>query len=63
VKFRLASLPGLDNPTTAVQENGTHGDEGKAVGCVPPTALLLCEVHELNPSQAFLVWRRDKRPP
>ena len=28
------------HPTTAAQENGTMGDEGKAVGCVPPTALL-----------------------
>jgi hypothetical protein len=34
------SLPGFDNPTIAVQENGTYGGQGKAVGCVPPTALL-----------------------
>jgi hypothetical protein len=29
VKFRLASLPGFDSPTTAVQEHGTNG--GRAV--------------------------------
>ena len=28
------------NPMDAAQESGTWGDEGKAVGCVPPTALL-----------------------
>ena len=36
-------------PTNAVQENGTYGDEGKAVGCVPPTALLF-EARALHPS-------------
>jgi len=29
---RNTSLPGFDSPTDAVQENGTYGDEGKAVG-------------------------------
>ena len=32
--------PGFDNPTIAVQEHGTYGGQRKAVGCVPPTALL-----------------------
>jgi hypothetical protein len=31
---------GFDNPTDAVQEHGTYWGQGKAVGCVPPTALL-----------------------
>jgi hypothetical protein len=35
-----ASPPGFDSPHDAVQENGTYGGQGKAVGCVPPTALL-----------------------
>ena len=30
----------FDNPTTAVQENGTYGGQGKAAGCVPLAALL-----------------------
>jgi hypothetical protein len=30
-----------------VREHGTYGDEGKAVGCVSPTALLFV-VHELE---------------
>jgi hypothetical protein len=34
------SLPGFDSPHDAVQENGTYGRHGKAVGCVSPTALL-----------------------
>jgi hypothetical protein len=34
------SLPGFDSPHDAVQENGTYGGKGKAVGCVLPTALL-----------------------
>ena len=38
-----ASLPSFDIPTIAVQENGTYGGQGKAVGCVPPTALLFEE--------------------
>jgi hypothetical protein len=33
----------FDNPTTAVQENGTYGGQGKAVGSQRPTALL-CEL-------------------
>jgi len=28
------------HPTIAAQESGTYGDEGKAVGTMPPTALL-----------------------
>ena len=35
-----ASPPGFDSPHDAVQENGTYGGQGKAVGCVPPAALL-----------------------
>jgi hypothetical protein len=34
------------NPMDAAQESGTWGDEGKAVGCVPPTALLF-EQHSI----------------
>jgi hypothetical protein len=34
------SLPGFDSPHDAVQENATYGGQGKAVGCVSPTALL-----------------------
>src|SRR6516164_10235043 len=30
----------FDNPHDAVREHGTYGGQGKAVGCVPPTALL-----------------------
>jgi len=30
----------FDNPTTAVQENGAYGGQGKAAGCVPLAALL-----------------------
>ena len=37
---RITSLAGFDSPHDAVQENGTYGGQGKAVGCVPPTALL-----------------------
>jgi hypothetical protein len=37
---RMTSLPGFDNPHDVVRENGTYGGQGKAVGCVPPTALL-----------------------
>ena len=33
----------FDNPHNAVQEHGTYGGQGKAVGCVPPTALLFEE--------------------
>jgi len=36
----LPSPPGFDIPTITVQENGTYGGQGKAVGCVPPAALL-----------------------
>jgi hypothetical protein len=41
VKFRLASLPGFDSPTTAVQENGTYGGrrQGRQAWAAP-TALL-----------------------
>ena len=30
----------FDNPHDAVREHGTYGGQGKAVGCLPPTALL-----------------------
>ena len=40
MRTALASLPGFGIPTITVQENGTYGGQGKAVGCVPPTALL-----------------------
>src|SRR6516164_3322758 len=33
----------FDNPHDAVREHGTYGGQGKAVGCVPPTALLFEE--------------------
>src|SRR5215472_5448165 len=36
----ITSLPSFDSPTIAAQESGTYGGQGKAVGCVPPTALL-----------------------
>jgi hypothetical protein len=33
----------FDNPTIAVQENGTYGGQGKAAGlCSPVLAALLC---------------------
>jgi hypothetical protein len=37
---RTTSLPSFDDPHDAVQENGTYGGQGKAVGCVSPAALL-----------------------
>src|SRR6516225_12050541 len=36
----LASPPGFDIPTNTVQENGTYGGQGKAVGVSHPAALL-----------------------
>jgi hypothetical protein len=39
VNARITSPP-VRRPTTTAQESGAMGDEGKAVGCVPPTALL-----------------------
>jgi len=42
----------LDNPTIAVRENGTYGGQGKAVGCVPPTALLF-----VVPERISSCWR------
>ena len=38
VKNFSASLS-VRHPTTAVQENGTYGGQGKAAGCVPLAAL------------------------
>jgi hypothetical protein len=40
VKFAASLHWPVSTPNDAVQENGTTGEEGKAVGCVPPTALL-----------------------
>jgi hypothetical protein len=41
VKFVAASLHRpFRRPSAAVKENGTYEQQGKAVGCVLPTALL-----------------------
>jgi hypothetical protein len=42
----LASLPSFGNPTIPSKNMVRMGDEGKAVGCVPPTALLSERCHE-----------------
>jgi hypothetical protein len=39
------------HPTIAVQENGTYGGQGKAVGCVPPTALLFEQAASIQDQQ------------
>jgi hypothetical protein len=45
----FASLSGFDIPTITVRENGTYGGQGKAVGCVPPTALLFVRQTMIDP--------------
>ena len=51
----------FDNPTNAVQENGTYGGQGKAVGCAPPTALLFVVPRTLrrSPDLCILTWIKD----
>jgi hypothetical protein len=39
----LASLPGFDSPTITVQENGTYGGQGKAVGVSHPGGFAVFE--------------------
>ena len=59
------ALPSFDSPTNAVRENGTYGDEVKAVGRVPPTALLfeqaglgcLSTVRRINAGNGWLDWQ------
>jgi len=42
----------FDNPHDAVREHGTYGGQGKAVGCLPPTALLFGPPASANTSGA-----------
>src|SRR6516164_1473753 len=37
---RITSLPGFDTQRMLSKNTARRGDEGKAIGCVPPTALL-----------------------
>jgi hypothetical protein len=39
-----SSLPGFDIPTNTVQENGTYGGQGKAVGVSHPGGFAVCGV-------------------
>jgi hypothetical protein len=40
VRFAVYFTGRFDSPTTPSKKTARVGDEGKAVGCVPPTALL-----------------------
>ena len=44
--MKVTSLPGFDTRTMSSKKAARMGDEGKAVGCVPPTALLFERLHE-----------------
>jgi hypothetical protein len=62
VKFRLASLPGFDSPTLLSKNTARMGDEGKAVGCVPPTALLFEQALNTRSTNQIRD-QRDRRDP
>jgi len=59
-----ASLPGFDSPTTAAQESGAMGGQGKAVerrGA--PTALLFEEMISIQDQQNQTLNQHDGRHP
>ena len=57
----LASPPGFDIPTNTVQENDTYGGQGKAVGCVPPAALLFEQAVSIQDQQNQIRDQHDCR--
>jgi hypothetical protein len=54
----------FDNPTLPSKNTARMGDEGKAVGCVPPTALLFEQaVQSIQDQQNQIRDQRDCRHP
>ena len=49
----------FDNPTMPPKKTARMGDEGKAVGCVPPTALLFVALGQ-NARELFLIFTSDR---